>query len=160
MKELLFNLIGKHKYDISIYTEEIFERRCQEEIIRSDEDNSSFVYIEFDFENIKKQLSNEEDYNTFWEMFLTSLHKSNRGSDIIGFLEHDSGIGMLLLDSKIEGWNRVKGRIEQTSISHDFNKTKEVLNNAVRPIVYPACIQPAEISTSAENALSTAATSL
>ncbi len=160
MKELLFNLIGKHKYDISIYTEEIFERRCQEEIIRSDEDNSSFVYIEFDFENIKKQLSNEEDYNTFWEMFLTSLHKSNRGSDIIGLLEHESGIGMLLLDSKIEGWNRVKGRIEQTSISHDFNKAKEILDKAVRPIVYPACIQPAEISASAENALSTAATSL
>lgn len=141
MKELLFNLIGKHKYDISIYTEEIFERRCQEEIIRSDEDHSSFVYIEFDFENVKKQLESEESNNTFWEMFLASLHKSNRGSDIIGFLEHESGIGMLLLDSKIEGWNRVKGRIEQTSISHGFDKAKEVLDHVVRPIVYPACIQ-------------------
>jgi len=141
MKELLFNLIGKHKYDISIYTEEIFERRCQEEIIRSDEDQSSFVYIEFDFENVKKQLDNHEENNTFWEMFLASLHKSNRGSDIIGLLEHDSGIGMLLLDSKIEGWNRVKGRIEQMSESQGFSKAKDVLENAVKPIVYPACIQ-------------------
>ncbi len=141
MKELLFNLIGKHKYDISIYTEEIFERRCQEEIIRSDEDQSSFVYIEFDFENVKKQLESAEDNNTFWEMFLESLHKSNRGSDIIGLLEHDSGIGMLLLDSKIEGWNRVKGRIEQMSESQGFTKAKTVLDNAVKPIVYPACIQ-------------------
>ena len=149
MKELLFNLIGKHKYDISIYTEEIFERRCQEEIIRSDEDNSSFVYIEFDFEHVKSQLSTEEDYNSFWEMFLTSLHKSNRGSDIIGFLENGSGIGMLLLDSKIEGWNRVKGRIEQTSVSHGFEKAKEILDNVVRPIVYPACIQPGDLNTSA-----------
>ena len=56
MKELLYNLIRKHKYSISIYTEEIFERRCQEEIIRSDEDNSSFVYLEFDFESLKKEL--------------------------------------------------------------------------------------------------------
>lgn len=151
MKELLFNLIGKHKYDISIYTEEIFERRCQEEIIRSDEDNSSFVYIEFDFENIKKQFSTAEDNNTFWEMFLASLHKSNRGSDIIGFLEHESGIGMLLLDSKIEGWNRVKGRIEQMSVSQGFEMAKKVLDNAVRPIVYPACIQPGELNTSATN---------
>lgn len=141
MKELLFNLIGKHKYDISIYTEEIFERRCQEEIIRSDEDQSSFVYIEFDFENVKKQLDTPEENNTFWEMFLASLHKSNRGSDIIGLLEHDSGIGMLLLDSKIEGWNRVKGRIEQMSESQGFTKAKIVLENAVKPIVYPACIQ-------------------
>ena len=48
-------MIRKHKYSISIYTEEIFERRCQEEIIRSDEDNSSFVYLEFDFESLKKE---------------------------------------------------------------------------------------------------------
>lgn len=141
MRDLLFNLIGKHKYDISIYTEEIFERRCQEEIIRSDEDNSAFVYIEFDFENVKKQLDSEENYNTFWEMFLASLHKSNRGSDIIGFLENGSGLGMLLLDSKIEGWNRVKGRIEQMSVSQGFELAKKVLDNAVRPIVYPTCIQ-------------------
>lgn len=141
MKELLFNLIGKHKYDISIYTEEIFERRCQEEIIRSDEDNSSFVYIEFDFENIKNQLGSDEDNNTFWEMFLASLHKSNRGSDVIGFLEKESGIGMLLLDSKIEGWNRVKGRIEQMSESQNFTLAKNVLDNVVKPIVYPACIR-------------------
>ncbi|MCF0221518.1 MAG: hypothetical protein HUK19_04410 [Fibrobacter sp.] len=141
MKELLFNLIGKYKYDISIYTGEIFERRCQEEIIRSDEDQSSFVYIEFDFENVKKQLDTPEDNFTFWEMFLASLHKSNRASDIIGLLENDSGIGMLLLDSKIEGWNRVKGRIEQMSESRGFTQAKKVLDNAVRPIVYPACIQ-------------------
>ena len=53
MKEYLFNLIKKHQYNISIYTEDIFERRCQEEIIRSDEDNSSFLYIELDFETIE-----------------------------------------------------------------------------------------------------------
>lgn len=155
MKDLLFNLIGKHKYDISIYTEEIFERRCQEEIIRSDEDHSSFVYIEFDFENVKKQLESEESNNTFWEMFLASLHKSNRGSDIIGFLEHESGIGMLLLDSKIEGWNRVKGRIEQMSSSQGFDLAKKVLDSAVRPIVYPSCIQ--DPTAPADNAMGNAA---
>lgn len=141
MKELLFNLIGKHKYDISIYTEEIFERRCQEEIIRSDEDNSSFVYIEFDFESVRNILKTDEDNSEFWEVFLSSLNKSNRGSDIIGFLEHESGLGMLLLDSKIEGWNRVKGRIEQMGVTMGFSKTADILNNIVKPIVYPSCIQ-------------------
>lgn len=141
MKELLFNLIRKYKYDISIYTEEIFERRCQEEIIRSDEDNSSFVYIEFDFEAVRNALKSDEANSTFWEVFLASLNKSNRGSDIIGFLEHESGLGMLLLDSKLEGWNRVKGRIEQMGTTMGFTLVNSILNDAVKPIIYPACIQ-------------------
>ncbi len=144
-------MISKHKYDISIYTEEIFERRCQEEIIRSDEDHSSFVYIEFDFENVKKQVGGEEMGAQFWEVFLASLHKSNRGSDIIGFLEGGSGLGMLLLDSKIEGWNRVKGRIQQMAISLNFESANMVLNDLVRPIVYPACIQDVPTQETAAN---------
>lgn len=144
MKELLFNLIGKYKYDISIYTEEIFERRCQEEIIRSDEDSSSFVYIELDFEAVQNVLQTAEANNQFWEVFLSSLHKSNRGSDLIGFLENGAGIGMLLLDSKIEGWNRVKGRIEQKGITMGFAQAAEVLNSVVKPIVYPACLRDAD----------------
>ena len=59
MKQELFKLIRKHHFNISIYTSEIFERRCQEEIIRSDEDKSSFVYIEFDFSSIRKILPTE-----------------------------------------------------------------------------------------------------
>lgn len=149
MKELLFNLIRKHKYDISIYTEEIFERRCQEEIIRSDEDNSAFVYLEFDFDNLQKNLQTEENHAKFWEVFLASLNKSNRGSDIIGFLEHESGIGMLLLDSKVEGWNRVKGRIEQMAQSMEFPQVNDILEKHIRPIVYPACIQSEPASTEA-----------
>ena len=54
MKQELFKLIRKHHLNISIYTAEIFERRCQEEIIRSDEDQSSFIYLEFEFDEIKK----------------------------------------------------------------------------------------------------------
>lgn len=141
MKEFLFNLIRKRKYDISIYTEEIFERRCQEEIIRSDEDKSSFVYLEFDFKTIKEMLKTDEQNEIFWEVFLESLTKNSRGSDIIGFLENNSGLGMLLLDSKLEGWNRVRGRIEQIAQRREFSAISLILPNAVRPIVYPACIQ-------------------
>lgn len=141
MKELLFNLIGKHHYNISIYTKEIFERRCQEEIIRSDEDDTSFVYLEFNFEQIAKKLGDSENNNKFWEIFLEALAKNNRGCDIIGFLENESGLGMLLLDSKIAGWHRVKGRIEQTASNFDFTAISDILTNMVVPIVYPACIQ-------------------
>lgn len=146
MKETLFNLIRKGKYNISIYTEEIFERRCQEEIIRSDEDNSSFVFIELDFDAVQDKMGDEESALKFWNIFLASLNKSNRGSDIIGFLEHESGIGMLLLDSKIEGWERVKGRILQMASTQGFEKATSYLNDTVRPILYPACIHPEDTS--------------
>jgi len=141
MKETLFNLIRKHHYNISIYTEEIFERRCQEEIIRSDEEQNSFVYVEFDFNTISKALQDEETITKFWDVFFMALSKNNRGSDIIGFLEQESGIGMLLLDSKLPGWERVKGRIEQTSREQGYRVFTPILNNIIKPIVYPACIQ-------------------
>ena len=141
MKETLFEIIRKCRFNISIYTAEIFERRCQEEIIRSDEDKSSFVYLEFDFKTIKEMLKTDEQNEIFWEIFLESLTKNSRGSDIIGFLENNSGLGMLLLDSKLEGWNRVRGRIEQIAQRREFSAISLILPNAVRPIVYPACIQ-------------------
>ena len=83
----------------------------------------------------------EEQNELFWEVFMEALSKNRRGSDIIGFLENNTGLGMLLLDSKIEGWNRVRGRIEQIAMTKDFGAASLILINAVRPIVYPACIQ-------------------
>lgn len=141
MKEFLYNLIRKHKYEISIYTAEIFERRCQEEIIRSDEDNSSFVYLEFDFNGLRKLIPNEENYNTFWDITFAALNKGRRVSDIVGFLENDSGIGMLLLDSKLDGWNRVRGRIQQMANVRGFPDMDKILDAMVKPILYPTCIQ-------------------
>ena len=141
MKDYLFNLIKKHQYNISIYTEDIFERRCQEEIIRSDEDNSSFVYVEFDFETIDSVLGNETNSQQFWNIFLEALSKNKRGNDVLGFLEHESGIGLLLLDSKIDGWMRLAGRFIRTASKHNFEIMNLVLENNVKPIVYPSCIQ-------------------
>ena len=141
MKEQLFNLIKKHQYNISIYTEDIFERRCQEEIIRSDEDKSSFVYIEFDFENIDNTLGNKANSQQFWNVFMETLSQNKRGNDILGFLEHESGIGLLLLDSKLDGWTRLAGRFLRIASKHNFDIMNLVLDKNVKPIVYPSCIQ-------------------
>ena len=56
-------------------------------------------------------------------------------------MEAHERLGMLLLDSKLEGWNRVRGRIEQIAQRREFSAISLILPNAVRPIVYPACIQ-------------------
>ena len=145
MKEYLFNLIKKHQYNISIYTEDIFERRCQEEIIRSDEDNSSFVYIEFDFDSIDNTLGNKSNSQQFWNVFLETLSKNKRGNDILGFLEHESGIGLLLLDSKLDGWTRLVGRFQRTASKQNFDIMNLVLEKNVKPIVYPSCIQDIQV---------------
>ena len=144
MKQELFKLIRKHHFNISIYTEDIFERRCQEEIIRSDEDKSSFVYLEFDFSAIEKILKDRDTCIQFWDVFLTALNKNSRGSDILGFLENGSGLGMLLLDSKIESWIRIRGRLLQTANDMDFKGLANLLSAVIKPIVYPACVSDAQ----------------
>ena len=146
MKQELFKMIRKNHFNISVYTAGIFERRCQEEIIRSDEDKSSFVYLEFNFEEIEKIMGSHEKAMIFWQVFLVALNKNNRGSDILGFLENEEGLGMLLLDSKIEGWVRVRGRILQTADSMNCANIGNLLTTIVKPVVYPACIQDAEIN--------------
>ncbi len=150
MKKELFNLIKNNNYNISIYTEEIFERRCQEEIIRSDEDNSFFVYVEFNFEAIHNILPIEENEKLFWQCFFDAISKDTRGSDILGFLEQDSGVGLLMLDSKINGWTRVRGRIIQAATAYNFDIIQMVLDQTVKPIVYPACIQDIKIQEALE----------
>ena len=150
MKEYLFNTIKKHHYNISIYTEDIFERRCQEEIIRSDEDNSSFVYVELDFDSIEKALGNKTNSQQFWNIFLETISQNKRGSDILGFLEHESGIGLLLLDSKLDGWNRLEGRFKRTANEQNFEIMNLVLNKIVKPIVYPSCIQDIQMQQAAK----------
>ena len=144
MKQEIFKLIRKHHFNISIYTEDIFERRCQEEIIRSDEDKSSFVYLEFDFSAIEKILGDRDTCIQFWDVFLTALNKNSRGSDILGFLENGSGLGMLLLDSKIESWIRIRGRLLQTANDMDFKGLANLLSAVIKPIVYPACVSDAQ----------------
>jgi len=148
MKDYLFNSIKKHQYNISIYTEDIFERRCQEEIIRSDEDNSSFVYVEFDFNSIEHILGNKSNSQQFWNIFLETLSQNKRGNDILGFLKHENGIGLLLLDSKLDGWTRLAGRFIRTASKHDFEIMNLVFENNVKPIVYPSCIQDIQVQES------------
>ena len=77
-------------------------------------------------------------------MFFAALNKNSRRSDVIGFLEKGTGLGMLLLDSKIEGWIRVRGRLLQTASDMNFSGMSELLASIMKPIVYPACVTDAQ----------------
>ena len=109
-------------------------------MIRTDEYKSYFVYAELDFESVRKNLPADQE-EKFWEAFFKTLATKGRGSDVLGLLEKDSGLGLILLDSKMDGWDRLVGRIREFGRDGvtDFGK----LLGTVKAFVYPAYIDPA-----------------
>jgi len=140
MKKIIFNGIKNHKYDLIMYPAEFFELRIQEEIVRTDEYKSSFVYVEMDFKKIKASLRDDEDELAFWEAALRSMAIKKRGSDVLGFLQDDAGVGLLLLDSKMEGWIRLQGRISEFC-RLTIGDISTTIKKATRAFVYPACLK-------------------
>lgn len=140
IKNIILNGIKSHKYDLIIYPAEFFELRTQEEIVRSDEYDSSFVYVEMDFEKIRKTLQNETEEIAFWEAALRSMAIKKRGSDVLGFSQDDAGIGLLLLDSKMEGWIRLQGRISEFC-RLTIGNVSATLAKGTKAFVYPSCLK-------------------
>jgi hypothetical protein len=140
MKKIIFNGIKNHKYDLIMYPAEFFELRIQEEIVRTDEYKSSFVYVEMDFKKIKTSLRDDEDELAFWEAALRSMAIKKRGSDVLGFLQDDAGVGLLLLDSKMEGWIRLQSRISEFC-RLTIGDISSTIQKGTRVFVYPACIK-------------------
>ncbi|MCK9183558.1 MAG: hypothetical protein M0P13_11880 [Fibrobacteraceae bacterium] len=134
------NWIEKQKYGIVVYPADLFELRIQEEMIRADEYKSYFVYVEIDFNAIRKELKGEEAEYEFWKAFLKCLATKDRGSDVYGLLKNNTGIGLLLLDSKMEGWRRLEGRIKEFS-KITLGDISEVLKKGIKEFVYPACLE-------------------
>ena len=104
ISEYLKTCIRKQKREIVVYPNDLFEQRVQEEMIRTDEYKSYFVYAELDFESVRKNLPADQE-EKFWEAFFKTLATKGRGSDVLGLLEKDSGLGLILLDSKMDGWD-------------------------------------------------------
>ena len=57
---------------------------------------------------------------------------------IIGMLENDEGIGVLMLDSKMDGWDRLVGRIKEFSKNSISNIENPL--GTIKAFVYPAYI--------------------
>ena len=127
--------IKKQKYGIVIYPNDLFELRVQEEMIRADEYKSYFVYAEMDFRAIRDALPNDEE-EKFWKAVLKSFATKGRGSDVIGFLENDNGIGLIMLDSRIDGWRRLVGRCKEFAKDSVSDVTRQ--RNTVKAFVDPA----------------------
>ena len=140
ISEYLKTCIRKQKREIVVYPNDLFEQRVQEEMIRTDEYKSYFVYAELDFESVRKNLPADQE-EKFWEAFFKTLATKGRGSDVLGLLEKDSGLGLILLDSKMDGWDRLVGRIREFGRDGvtDFGK----LLGTAKAFVYPAYIDPA-----------------
>ncbi len=131
--------IKKQKYGIVIYPNDLFELRVQEEMIRADEYKSYFVYAEMDFKAIREALPKDKE-EIFWKAVLKGFATKGRASDVIGFLENESGIGLIMLDSKMDGWLRLVGRFKEFA-KDSISDIKQPIDT-VKAIVYPAYIEP------------------
>lgn len=126
--------IRKQKYGLAIYPSDLFDLRIQEEMIRADEHRSYFVYAEMFFSAVKDALvENEEE--AFWDAVLRAFATNGRGSDVMGLLENESGIGIILHDSQMVGWNRLLGRFREFA-KNSIADVEKPLGTA-KALVYP-----------------------
>ncbi len=137
ISENFLSSVKKQKNSVVIYPNDLFDQRIQEEMIRTDEYKSYFVYAEIYFDAIRKALPSDQE-GKFWDAVFKSFATKGRGSDIIGMCENDEGIGIIMLDSKMDGWLRLVGRIKEftkNSISNIENPL-----STIKAFVYPAYI--------------------
>ena len=135
------NWIKKQKYGIVVYPNALFDLRIQEEMIRADEYKSYFVYVELDFAAIGKTLTPAEELE-FWKAVLRSLATKGRGSDVFGLLENGNGLGIVLLDAKMDGWLRLEGRIREFAKDTVADIAKPL--QTIKAFVYPAYIDESD----------------
>ena len=135
--EFFHSYIKKQKNGVVLYPNGLFDQRVQEEMIRADEYKSYFVYAEIDFDSIRNALPQDQE-KKFWEAVFKSFATKGRGSDVLGILENESGVGIIMLDSKMDGWDRLVGRIKEFT-KNSINDIGKPLNT-IKAFVYPAYI--------------------
>jgi hypothetical protein len=125
-------ILQKSKNKVFIYAWEYFTRRIHDELTRSVQDESPFLYVEINFDVIQKELPLSETQALFWKAFFDMLSEQKRSSDICGFLKNNEGIAFLFLDSitnnrdENHAWNRFCAQIE-TKTSLNMRKWKGII---------------------------------
>jgi hypothetical protein len=110
--------LQKHKKKVFIYAWEYFSRRIHDELVRSVIEESPFFYVEINFNIVQKALPGGTDRSEYWKAFFELLATQKRGCDLCGFLNNDSGIAFLFVDSVLNTkdnnpiWNRFCSEIE------------------------------------------------
>jgi hypothetical protein len=103
--------LQRYSTEYFIYPWNLFELRLQEEMIRSDRSESPFYFVEFPFLALSEAWGQPNHAQSFFELLLSTITNNARGSDIKGYLENERGIGLVLLDSGPEGWQKIIVRL-------------------------------------------------
>ncbi len=138
MKEYFQQLQKRNAFSLVIYPENILERRAQEEILRSDESKTYFIYAEVSFATLQEALPMEGDQNLFLDILLQCLQSNIRGSDAIGLLPDGEGLVILMPETQKEGWVRLQKAFNQKL--SDRKDLCKVFSEKINPIVYPSCL--------------------
>jgi len=136
----LDELVWRHRHELFIYPWEMFELRIQEEMVRSDRSGSSFVYMELRFNRIEKLALPFVSSEDLWKEILRLLTEVFRGSDLKGYLEGNSGIGIVLLDSIYEGAQESGQRILNQLIQKGWFSENLTLEAFLKITLYPESV--------------------
>ncbi len=135
MWDYFIRLSKKKSFLPFIYPADLFERRAQEEIVRSDECKNFFVYAEINFKMIEQCISEEDDQKLFISVLSQCLQSDIRGSDAIGELPDKEGIVLLMPETKESAWNRLKKSFREKL--PDRKDLCSIFDKKIHPIVYP-----------------------
>jgi hypothetical protein len=108
---ILLEIAKRKKFDFHIYPEALFEARIQNEMIRADWTQSIFVYLEVLSEGLYRFKKPGVEIKEVWSVIADVLEQTIRGSDVKGLLPSGTGLGVLLLDSEIQGGARLSRRL-------------------------------------------------
>jgi len=129
------NIKKKSFSSIVVYPADILDQRTQEEMLRSEKYNSSFIYAEVDFNLLDQHILHESDQDLFITILLQVLQSDTRITDIIGLLPDNQGFVVLMPEAKEKAWFRIKRSFaEKLADRPDLSK---IFKEHVHPIVYP-----------------------
>ncbi len=142
--EYIAEQLQRYSSDYFIYPWSLFELRLQEEMIRSDRSGSPFYYVEFHFSRLPDIWPDSSDVKRFSSLLLQVAVNSARGSDIKGLLENDRGLGLVLLDSGVEGWHVFRQRLDAllTKEAPEMLSKLEQWESTLVRFAYPEGIRP------------------
>jgi hypothetical protein len=127
--EYIESILSELSHELFLYPWEFFELRIQEEMVRADRSGIGFGYMEIHFDAMRKALKPEVNERTLWQSIFTVISESMRGSDVKGHIAGDGGIGLVFLDSTMQGVIEFRERLWVTLVEQGLVLPGQVPDN-------------------------------
>ena len=117
MKEELKRIFGLDTSDSFVYSPGLFDMRLKEELLRSHRQQIPFLYLQIptkDFNALGMELRG--DATRAWKIAVLTLFSFTTPVDVKGYLDRDTGIGLIMIDRTEEDVVRIVEAIKRNLI--------------------------------------------